>query len=299
MTFLYGSGGNFIYTEETSVEAPFSQLVIMFRQYSTYKGPTEPGTYAIPHKGFAECSICILVFENCTAQECGRVYLADEGSVEVHSLDDANAPFEATLHDVVLKEVKIGSDFSTTWVPNGKTWCLDGHRAAATTVTLKVPQPECVPGGTGPYLDDNIANFSLTNCNNESVWLHDFCGQTKAVWIIMAVAWCPHCAKLVPQAAQYYEAHKPAVEVWVVLGEDFSGDTPDQSECITYADGRGFPRERMFYDPGWQKLTQYVYPHYMSGVPYSIILDGDNMAYVWSSAYPGSEASVLNKLIND
>lgn len=55
----------------------------------------------------------------------------------------------------------------------------------------------------------------------------------------------------------------------------------------------------MFYDTGWQKLVQFIYLHYMTGVPYSIILDGDNMAYVWSSAYPGSENSVLNKLLND
>ncbi len=299
MDFLYGSGGNFVYTEETSSKEPYSQLVILFRQYSTYKGPTGPGTYAIPHKGFAECSTCILVFENCTATECERVYLADEGSIEIQSLDDANAPFDAVLHDVVLHEVQIGNDFSTTWVPNGRTWCLGGHHATAETVSLTVPQPECVAGGTGSTMDENIANFSLTNCSGQQVFLHDFCGQTKAVWIILVTAWCPYCAELVPQAAQYYEAHQPDVEVWVVLGEDLYGGSVDQQECTSYANGHGFPRARMFYDTGWQKLVQFLYPHYMTGVPYSIILDGDNMAYVWSSAYPGSENSVLNKLLND
>jgi len=299
MDFLYGSGGNFVYTVGTSSSLPNSQLVILFRQYSTYKGPTGPGTYSIPHKGFAECSLCILVFENCSASECEHTYLADEGTIEIQSLDDANAPFDATLHDVVLKEVQISSDFQTTWVSNGRTWCLDGYHAAAQTVTLTVPEPQCVPGGTGPYMDDNIANFSLTNCSNQKVSLHDFCGQTKAVWIILATAWCPYCAELVPEAGKYYDAHKPAVEVWVVLGEDISGGTPDAQECTAYANSHGFPRSRMFYDPGWAELTKYIYPHYMSGVPYSIILDGDNMAYVWSSAYPGTAESVLNKLLND
>lgn len=299
MTFLYGSGGNFLYTEETSPQVPNSQLVILLRQYSTYKGPTEPGVYSIPHKGFAECSICILILENCTTTECERVYLADEGSLEVVSLDDADAPFDAILHDVVLKEVQIGSDFSTTWVPNGRTWCLDGHRATAETVSLKVPKPECIASGTGTAMDDNIANFSLLNCSNQPVYLHDLCRKTKAVWLILVTAWCPYCAELVAQAAQYYAAHKPNVEVWVVLGEDLAGGSVDAQECTSYANKHGFPRARTFYDSGWQTLLKYVYPHYMTGVPYSIILDGDNMAYMWSSAYPGSEASVLAKLLND
>ncbi|NOZ00579.1 MAG: thioredoxin family protein [Deltaproteobacteria bacterium] len=292
--------GNFVFSSDTTSGFPYSGLLLIIRQYSTYKGPTGPGTYQITDDDFANCDICMLMFENCTESKCDRIYLAQEGTIDISKLDGANGPFEATLHNVVMREAVIGAeDFSTKIVDDGKNWCLDGKQMSSNEVNLDVPEPECVPEGTGTTLDKNIEDFSLTNCNGQQVSLHDFCKKTKAVWIIMVTGWCPYCAELVDQATQILKDYAPDVEIWVVLGEDVNGNTPDQQECVAYANKHNFPRNRTFYDAGWQELIKHISPVYMSGVPYSMILDGDNMAYTWSSAYAGSINQTLNSLLND
>jgi len=291
--------GNFVFTSDTTDGFPYSGLLLVIRQYSTYKGPTGPGTYQINDDDFANCDICLVMFENCTANECERLYLAQEGTIEITQLDGADGPFEATLDGVVLHEAIIGSDFSTQIVSNGKNWCLDDHQFSSAEVTLDVPKPYCVPEGTGAGMDKNIADFSLKNCNDQMVSLHSFCENTKALWIIMVTGWCPYCADLVAVAVDILEDHAPEVEIWVVLGEDNQGNSPSQAECTAYANNHNFPRNRVFYDFGWATLTKFITPVYMSGVPYSMILDSDNMAYVWSSAYSGSFTNVLNDLLAD
>lgn len=291
--------GNFVFSSDTTDSYPYSGMLLVIRQYSTYKGPTGPGVYEINDDDFANCDICLVMFENCSTSECERVYLAQEGTIDISQMDGASGPFKATLNDVVLKEAVIGSDFSTQIVNNGKQWCLDDHEFSSAEVTLDIPQPFCVPEGTGTTLDKNIADFSLKNCNGQMVSLHSFCEKTKAVWIIMVTGWCPYCADLVEVAVDVLDDVAPAVEVWVVLGEDDYGTAPDQTECTAYANKHNFPRNRTFYDTGWGVLASNITPQYMSGVPYSMILDGDNMAYTWSSAFSGSLNQVLNQLLND
>jgi len=291
--------GNFVFSADTTDGFPYSGILLIIRQYSTYNGPKAPGTYPITNDDFANCDICVVMFENCTENECDRVYLAQKGTIEITQLDGADGPFDAVLHDVILNEAVIGSDFSTTIVDGGKNWCLDGFQATAADVSLDVPKPYCVPEGTGTTMDKNIGDFKLNNCNDHPLSLHSYCGKAKAVWIIMVTGWCPYCGDLVAEAAKVYENYGPDVEVWVVLGEDDNGYAPDAQECKSYSQFHEFPADRTFYDTGWATLTAHITPQYMSGVPYSMILDGDNMAYVWSSAYSGSISQVLNSLLND
>lgn len=299
MEGLESPKGNFVFSQDTTDGFPYSGLLLVIRQYSTYKGPTGPGTYQINDDDYANCDICLVMFENCTENECERLYLAQEGTIEITQLDGADGPFEATLDGVVLHEAVIGSDFSTQIVNNGKNWCLDDHPVTSAEVTLDVPKPFCVPEGTGKGMDKNIADFSLKNCNDQMVSLHSFCEKTKALWIIMVTGWCPYCADLVEVAVDILNDFAPEVEIWLVLGEDNQGGSPSKAECTAYANDHNFPRNRTFYDFGWSTLTKFITPVYMSGVPYSMMLDGDNMAFVWSSAYSGSIGNVINDLLAD
>jgi hypothetical protein len=52
----------------------------------------------------------------------------------------------------------------------------------------------------------------------------------------------------------------------------------------------------VFIDPGYQETFKYVYPYGFGGIPYNILLDGDNMAYVWSQGLKGDLGSIINSL---
>jgi len=40
-----------------------------------------------------------------------------------------------------------------------------------------------------------------------------------------------------------------------------------------------------------------VYPYGFQGIPYDMVLDGSNMAYVWSTGNRGNLGSVLDSLL--
>lgn len=289
--------GEFFYQDTTSEEFPMSVLRLEIRQYKGYDGPKEPGIYPFQTDSYMNCPICVNLFDQCTAEGCARRMLATEGTLEITRINGADGGFEGTLRDLRFQEAFIGTDWKTTLASGRPMACLDEYPVGLESVRLAVPQPECVPEGTGDLLDDNIADFELTNCLGETKHLHDLCGQTRAMWIVLVTVWCPACSEFVPIAEDFRADNPDTLELWVVIGEDKNGGAPDQAECLDYATRRGLDPARVFFDPNWDTVMANIYPYGFQGIPYSIALDGDNMAFYWSDGSYGSLGTALGYLM--
>jgi hypothetical protein len=289
--------GEFFYQDVTSEEFPMSVLRLEIRQYKGYDGPQGPGVYPFEVESYMDCAICVSLFDACTTEECARRMLATSGTLEITKMSGADGEFEGVLRDLRFQEAAIATDWKTTLLSGRPLACLPEYPVGAEEVRLAVPQPECVTEGTGDLLDDNIADFELTNCLGETRRLHDLCGQTKAMWIVLVTMWCPACAEFLPMAEDIRADNAEDLELWVVIGEDKQGGTPDQAECLSYAETRGIDPSRVFFDPGWDTVMAKIYPYGFQGIPYSIALDGDNMAFYWSDGAYGSLGSALSYLL--
>jgi len=124
--------GLFVYQAYNTDSGPYDLMEIQSYQGAPYNGPSEPGLFSLDGTNFADCGLCVMLFADCDEGYCDKVFYADEGEVEVVEMAGVGEPFDAILHDVVLKEVRINE---TTWestpIPGGETWCLDGHSLSA------------------------------------------------------------------------------------------------------------------------------------------------------------------------
>ena len=71
----------------------------------------------------------------------------------------------------------------------------------------------------------------------------------------------------------------------------------DYRDNKEYAQKVGVDPSRVFYDYHYETVTEYIYPYVFQGIPFSIILDGSNMAYIWSDGTYGSPNSALSGLL--
>lgn len=293
--------GYLFYQEVNSKDFPLSGLRVEIRQYAPFNGPQGEGSFVISTDSYKKCAICLTYFEDCTSQGCAHVYLATEGTIEIEVLNGATSPFKAKLKDVFFKEAKIDKDWNTQIVKNGSVLCIDNHDIVSEKVELAVPEKECVEQGTGVTFDKNIADFVLTNCYGHEISLHGLCGKVKAMWIMLITAWCSVCAEVTPQVYKYYSDLKSKdpskLGLWFVLGEDAKMGSIDQTECMEYAKNHGLNPAIVFYDSGWATTFKHIYPFGFTGVPYHILLDGDNMAYYWSSGAKGDINDALGGLL--
>lgn len=290
--------GAFAHYESDSEKYPFSTLRLEVRQYNPWEGPLGPGTYPVGTTSYQDCDICVTLSDTCGPQGCVKTLIATEGQIEIKQLSGGDGPFEAVLHDVVLSEASITAD-NTKIVTGGKRWCLDDYEMKAETVELLVPEPQCVKEGTGTLQNKNIQDFSLTNCVGHPVPLHSLCGEVKAVWMVLVANWCPACKEWTPIVLDATEKFGDKVALWFVVGEDVNGAAPDEADCKYFADMFGLDYERVFFDPGYEKVTKYIYPYGFQGIPYNIILDGDNMSYVWSNGLDGEPGSLIWYLVDN
>ncbi len=169
-------------------------------------------------------------------------------------------------------------------------------------------EPQCVQNGTGVLLHDNIADFELTNCLGETLHLHSMCGEAKAVWMVLIAGWCSACAGYIPQvesALTDAQSIGAKLQVIYILGEDASGNAPDQGFCQRYAQGHGIEPSRVYMDTEWDTVFHHIFPYLPGGnnllLPWEALLDGDNMEYVWHSPDDGSPLpmNLLGQVLND
>ena len=291
--------GLLTYQESNSLHYPVSMLRFEVRQYSPFKGPTQPGTYAIEDKDYASCSLCATMYQDCDMNGCKKIYLATEGTVEISSLDGASHPLAATLKNVVFKEATIYQDWSTQWTPGGARWCMSDHALGKDNVQLTVPQPQCVAEGTGTTFDTNIKDIQLTNCVGAKFSLHSLCAKKKAIWLLLVTEWCPICAEEMPQAQAIQEANPDKLQLMTIIGEDKDKGPPTAETCMTIAKLHGLNPHYTFYDEEWKVTMDAVYPYGFQGIPYNIALDGDNMAYYWATGAKGDIGTAITDLMND
>ena len=125
----------FRYLAFSTTEPPGNMLALDSFQGAPYYGASEPGTYSLAGSNYEDCALCIVIWFQCDANyNCEKAFLADEGTLNIHSMAGVGSVFDATFDKVVLHEVTINPEtYASTRVQNGETWCLDGYRIQGTT----------------------------------------------------------------------------------------------------------------------------------------------------------------------
>ena len=123
----------FRYLAFSTDKAPGDMFVLDSFQGSPYFGPEKPGVYAFDGVNYVDCSLCFVIWYQCDEDyNCEKAFLADEGSVDITSMDGVSSVFAATFNDVVLREVRIDPEsYVSTPVSGGDTWCLDDYTIEA------------------------------------------------------------------------------------------------------------------------------------------------------------------------
>jgi len=203
-----------------------------------------------------------------------------------------------------------------------------------------VPAQACVPEGTGAHLGHNIADFTLPNCLGEAVSIQGRCGETRALWLMASTGWCTACTTKLRQLAMAHGgalsravigAQTPGLDMLVIVSEDAEGEAPTQAFCMEYAEYHGLDPAMVLldYDPEgravpmiepvgethtfnamattWAHINPYlqkVQRGMSRGVvfeyPWSALLRGQNLEYVWSEYLDvGVFDSVRDGLLED
>lgn len=309
----------------TDTAVPVDALAIELYTSGSYTGATTVGTYPLEGHDYASCSNCVLVRAGCSGSTCAKTFFADVGSLVITQWDGPGGRFKANLVGVTAREVTIDENtFASTPVPGGETWCLDGLTVDAEIKSIPVSdrtQPECVANGTGPYLNDNVGNFVLTNCNGDRVKLHDQgCGQTdkKALWLVATAGWCTACSQFLAEMVANHGGslsrekvgqQTPGLDMLIILGENAQGAKPTQAYCKSYAEQKKLDPAMVVMDwsdnevqiplvdpegyaigtnslgTTWSKINPYLVEEggsVTSSYPWWALLRPYNMQYIWS-----------------
>ena len=308
----------------TDTAVPVDSLSIELYASGTYTGATTTGTYSLAGHDYLSCSNCVLVRAGCSGETCAKTFFADVGDLVITQWDAAGGRFKANLVGVTAKEVTLNRETAaSTPVAGGETWCLDGLSVEADIKSIPVSdrtKPECVADGTGVYLNDNVGNFALVNCNGDRIRLHDDCGSTtkKALWIVATAGWCTACSQFLAELVSNHggslsrekvAAQTPGLDMIIVLGENAQGVKPSQAYCKSYAaakkldpamvvvdwsdagqsipliDPEGFAIETNSLGTVWSKINPYLVEEggsVASAYPWWALLRPYNMQYMWS-----------------
>ena len=102
-----------------------------------FGGPSGPGSFPIGSDNYADCGLCVLVYQGFEGNNIETYFYATEGGVEISTWDAEAGKISASLTNAKLVEVTINSDtYVSTPVSGGETWCissitLDGQAAPA------------------------------------------------------------------------------------------------------------------------------------------------------------------------
>jgi thiol-disulfide isomerase/thioredoxin len=132
------------------------------------------------------------------------------------------------------------------------------------------------PTKEGPTVGFSAGNFCLSGQPEGDFWLHEFCGSTDMVWLILSTAWCIPCQEHAPYINEVYQAYKEQglVVVWV-MGETLDYAPPTQYSVDKFIEARGvtFP---VFFDYRFKKVYEKLEPQ-GSSLPHMYLLDGQTM----------------------
>lgn len=175
------------YQNLTATQPPLDALVLEIDNQGTYNGPTGPGTYDVQFTSFKTGGLWLYILYGYTQQGYTKILVPIQGTMKITQLNEAGGQFGAVLQGVVMAEADLNqTTLEVTVLKNGMTWCLDNVILHA---QMAVTKEVCVPEGSGAFIGDNIADFSLQNCNGDWVSLHDSCGKVKAMWLVLVAGW--------------------------------------------------------------------------------------------------------------
>ena len=90
-----------------------------------YAAP-EADTYNLAGTNFANCTECILVYEDVVPEtSVARLYFQEKGTLEVASFNETSGDVSATITGLQLREATLASDYTSTFVPDGACLILE------------------------------------------------------------------------------------------------------------------------------------------------------------------------------
>ena len=296
----------------------FSQLSVEIYKMAAedgtvYTGPLSAGTYKIEDIGrsdnnplsYANCSLCVVLAEGCRLQGkstlCEKTYFATSGTVTIEALGFTyQSEVRISLYDLSFFEVNMNTGHLTGL---GTKRCMAQSTISAVVETGVIPvtpasnpQTDCVAEGNGQGLGNNIGDITLKNCIGEEVTLHSLgCGKNpQALWLATSAEWCAPCKAFDPL---YYDLARQNdnIDFYVILGQvDPASPNMNTESTLLQRCAGGFgdthtgfgitnvPPSHVLIDPEWTQTDQIMSDYKAPGIPYSRILRGSNMEYLWS-----------------
>jgi hypothetical protein len=301
------------YRLEVAPGAPFETLILRSYNVLPETSIQSPGRYDLTGTNANDCGTCLMAYTGCGDGDCDKIFYADSGALIVSAFGNPGERFGGQLADVIFREITFDEETGEASPKDGGTaFCAHGL-SFDLPITEKTPAPTCVAPGSGAMLGDNIADFTLVDCNGNPVSLHGRCGQVKALRFMLIAGWCSACTALVPAAeAERDRDHANGLETLYILGENDAYEQPSPADCLAYAARHDLDPDRVLLDYGdtwgpWETFFTYVYGYLGDsiGLPWNAVFDGDNMAYVYNDSVGcyadggGAGAYELDNTIDD
>lgn len=288
-------------------EPPFTKITVELDHEAVANRGV--GTYELTSAdGDLGCDLCVRGHSYCNSDGCAQEYLPQSGQLEITASGEPGNPFQATLTNVVFKQYKIEGGKYVNYA-KGYQWCMGNYIIDTDVPALSEAEDFCVESGTGMGVGDNIADYSITNCLGDEVPLHSRCGLTDAVWMVATAGWCGACASFIPKVGEYYKDATNAgknLDIMILYAETAGGVKPTLDDCLAYADDKGIDPAQVFVDKEGDRSWANTFDHinnYASGsfgIPWSVVLDGKSMEYIWSSTVgTGSVYGAVESLIGE
>ena len=276
-------------------------VIVESYQGTHYNGPSAPGTYQLDGSNYADCGLCVLVYKGCVeangGMQCQKYFYAEQGTVQINELGGAGSTFDVELQNMELVEVTIDQNFTSTPVAGGESWCVHGYNWATvlddgdaaggggtggdTTNTGTVGECTAPANGTGTGMGDQIGDFTLMNCNGDSVSLHGSCGQTRLIWLIGSATWCGYCPQQIAEARSAQQQVGADNLAFYVIADDVTS----QQGCYNYAQAEGIDPSQMLY-ANQSGAAMNAVLNRISGIgqgfPMSAIMNGSSMELLYA-----------------
>lgn len=171
----------------------------------------------------------------------------------------------------------------------------------------------CLLDGEGNAIGDRLKDLRLTNCNGDTISLHQSCGTTKAQLVVLSAEWCTACDQVLPDIeGNVQRLGAENLNAYYVLGETNARVPPTQAQCLNYARSKGLDPARTLMDsgrtPNGQEVSfkEILYGDFRGenrgwvnaclagtfGLPMVIVLDGQDFTYVHTDSC--AQAGVSN-----
>ena len=286
------------YQAHNAEEDPHDKMMVQI--YTDFDGPTEPGTYDLNGINYKDCGLCLMANSDCNGDSCDKTFYAEQGSVTITSLGGLGDNFAAEFHNVVFDEVTIGSDYVSTPVPGGETWCVDGFAfdSPISDYTEQVCSQEDIN-----CVGETIPDFSLMNCRTGRLAsMYDVAEGKKAMWFVMTAGWCSACHAWIPQVMNLDDQYSDdGLEVIYVLGENDNEGEPTLAYCREYANRYTEDVQRFYIDhdgessyaASFAALWPYIDSNGMFGLPFNAIIDAETKEYRYADNAPGVELNAI------